>query len=249
MSKENTQTLNVHQRIAKIRGMVEVCQKNASGYNYKYVSEEEVLAKVAAGMDKYGLNLYVSLVADKLEATHMLYEKKKTGRNGAEITETVDEFMVTGQLEYTWVNTDNPEDCLTVRWPLVGQQSDASQAVGSAMTYMNRYFLLKFFQVATPQDDPDNWRSKKKQAEDQANTELARQLIDEAHQLVSDHLAALSSEDVAKNFKATLAETVRKYAKSKTTGKPSANYYEITKPDVAAALLDEIRTLLKGAQA
>ena len=37
--------------------LLEVMQKNKSGYNYKYVTDEEILAKVTAFIDKYGLSL------------------------------------------------------------------------------------------------------------------------------------------------------------------------------------------------
>ena len=42
---------------------------------------------------------------------------------------------------------------------MVGQQADGSQALGSGLTYANRYFLLKYFNVATSEDDPDAIRS------------------------------------------------------------------------------------------
>ena len=43
MSETN---LNLVQKLAKIREMVEVLRKNKSGFNYKYVTEDEILARV-----------------------------------------------------------------------------------------------------------------------------------------------------------------------------------------------------------
>ena len=40
------QAMNIYQKLAKIRKQVEVIQKNKSGYNYKYVSEDEILARI-----------------------------------------------------------------------------------------------------------------------------------------------------------------------------------------------------------
>lgn len=37
--------MNIYQKLARIRKQVEVIQKNKSGYGYKYVSEDEILAK------------------------------------------------------------------------------------------------------------------------------------------------------------------------------------------------------------
>ena len=53
---------------------------------------------------------------------------------------------------------------IVVPWGLVGQQADASQSFGSGLTYTYRCFLLKYFGVSTVDDDPDNWRSKQREA-------------------------------------------------------------------------------------
>lgn len=49
------ESLNIYQKLAKIRKQVEVIQKNKSGFNYKYVTDDELLAKLTVLMDKYGL--------------------------------------------------------------------------------------------------------------------------------------------------------------------------------------------------
>lgn len=48
------QNMNIYQRLAKIRKQVEVIQRNKSGYGYKYVSEDEILAKISGFMDMPG---------------------------------------------------------------------------------------------------------------------------------------------------------------------------------------------------
>ena len=45
MANEEIKDLNLVQKLAGIRKMVEVIRKNKSGYNYKYVSEDEILAR------------------------------------------------------------------------------------------------------------------------------------------------------------------------------------------------------------
>ncbi|MBE5733985.1 MAG: hypothetical protein E7347_02925 [Clostridiales bacterium] len=56
MSKEK-ENLNIHQKLLKIADMAGVLQKNKAGFNYKYVTEEEIQAKITAGMQKYGVRL------------------------------------------------------------------------------------------------------------------------------------------------------------------------------------------------
>ena len=70
--------MNIYQKLAKVRKQVEVIQRNKSGYGYKYVSEDEILAKVSGFMDKYGLSLIPGIVHNSSEVSP--YNTKKTKR-------------------------------------------------------------------------------------------------------------------------------------------------------------------------
>ena len=156
--------LNIYQKLAKIRKQVEVIQKNKRGYGYTYVSEEEILAKITVFMDKYHLSLVPGIVGGTTKVEPYPYKKTKTTKGGEIYEENVNEVLVSADMTWTWVNNDNPEEKVVVGWTLVGQQSDASQAFGSGLTYSDRYFLLKYFNVATTDDDPDAHRSKQRAA-------------------------------------------------------------------------------------
>ena len=39
--------MNLYQKLAKIRKQVEVIRKNKKGFNYSYVSDDEILARVS----------------------------------------------------------------------------------------------------------------------------------------------------------------------------------------------------------
>ena len=149
--------MNIHQKILKIADAAGILQKTKTGFNYKYVPEEEIQAKVTAGMQKYGVMLYHSIVPGTLQVMPYTYQKTKD--------KTINEFIVHADTVYTWVNADKPEETVEVPWVLVGQMEDASQAFGAAETYCNRYFLMKSLQLATSEADPDNYRSKQKEAE------------------------------------------------------------------------------------
>jgi len=166
MSKNNedVSALNIHQKLLKIADMAGVLQKNKSGYNYKYTTEDEIQAKITAGMQKYGVMLYPSLVPGSLKVEPYHYEKVKS-KNGNDIITPVHEIIVSAEVIYTWVNVANPEEKIECTWAYVGQMEDASQAFGAGATYGNRYYLLKALQLATTDDDPDNYRSKQKKAE------------------------------------------------------------------------------------
>ena len=165
--------------------MAGALRKNKAGYNYKYVTEDEIQAKITAGMQKYNVLLLPGLRPDTLKVFPISYEKfdKKEKKNV-----NVNEVIVSCEVEYTWINTDNPQEQVKCGWAYVGQMEDASQAFGAGATYGNRYYLLKALQLATVDDDPDNYRSKQKQAEDdelkRAEKEESEKVKAVVHQIV-----------------------------------------------------------------
>ena len=213
--------LNLYQKLAKIRKCVEVVQKNKAGFSYKYVSDDELLAKITGSMDKYGVSLIPSIVPNTFNVAPYTYTKVKKG-----VEEIVNELMVNADMAYRWVNNDNPDEYIEVPWALVGHQSDASQSFGSALTYSYRYFLLKYFGVATPDDDPDAWRSKQKAAEAEEDKLLAEQIINTLDETVRIFLT--DNKDKAAEVK----ELMTKYVKD-------ANYKKITEPALAQKLLED----------
>lgn len=237
--------MSIYQKLAGIRKMVEVIRKNKSGYNYKYVSEDEILARVTAGMDKYHVLLYPGIVPNTAAITPYNYTKVKSAKNGDKIEESVNEVLVNADMTFTWVNLDNPSDQLIVPWVIVGQQSDASQAVGSGLSYLHRYFMLKFFQIATPDDDPDNWRSKKLEAAEAEERQIVNGLVEEIDGLVSGYLSAISDEDRLKDARSKLTTLVKKYVKD-DKGKPSGNYRLISAVKTATDLLEAVKKFVGG---
>lgn len=160
--------MNLHQKLLKIANMAGALQRTKAAYGYKYVPEEDIQAKVTAGMQKYGVMLYHSIVPGTLNVMPITYTNKSN--------KTCHEVIVSADTTYTWVNTDNPEEKIKNSWVFVGQMEDAAQAFGAAETYANRYYLMKSLQLATTESDPDNYRSKQQQAEDFEKKEAEKKL-------------------------------------------------------------------------
>lgn len=233
-------TMNIHKKLAAISKMAGALQKNKKGFNYNYVSEDEVLAKVKAGMEKYGLMLYVGYVPNTLKTEFNTYIKKKMQKINGNLTpteETVAEYIATAELEYEWVNIDNPSERIKKHWMLAGSQSDVSQAIGSGLTYMNRYFLLKFFQFATSNDDPDNWNSKKGKARDDDDSEEAAEIMNGANELITNFASGLKDGE-NEIFREKIGDIAKKYAKDKK-GNPSMNFMAIKDVGVARKFIAE----------
>lgn len=183
----STKEMTLHQKILKIADMAGVLQKSKSGYSYKYVPEEDIQAKVTAGLQKYGVMLYNSIVPGTLNVTPITYEKYDVKIKG---TKPVNEVVVSADMTYTWVNVDNPMDRVETTWAFVGQMEDAAQAMGAGLTYANRYYLMKQLQLATTESDPDNYRSKQKEAESYEEEAAAKEAAEALTKKIEDVIAA-----------------------------------------------------------
>lgn len=224
--------LNIYQKLAKIRKQVEVIQKNKSGYGYKYVSEDEILAKISVFMDKYGLSLIPSIVGGTMGVEPYTYKKTKSTSKGDIYEEINNEVLVGADMVWTWVNNNNPEERVEVGWALVGQQGDASQAFGSGLTYSSRYFMLKYFNVATPDADPDHFRGKQRAAELAEDKMIAEQIIQNVDETIKGFLAENHNK----------AEDVKKFVEKYVKG---GNYFAITESVLASKLLADFKETFK----
>ncbi len=225
------ENMNIYQKLAKIRKQVAVLKKDASGYNYKYVTEEHILANITGLMDKYGISLIPSINPGTTEVTPRTYIETKTTKSGATFDKTINEFLLTAEMTWRWLSVEKPEEFIDIPWVIVGQQSDASQSFGSALTYSSRYFLLKFFNIATSNDDPDKFRSEQKKATDADDKLIADGITGEVHKIVEIYLLAYPDN------RQKVIELAEKYIKG-------GNYKNIKDPAVAAKLLEDASKVL-----
>lgn len=137
--------MNIYQKLVEVRKSVPYLQKEAQGHQYQYTGSSQVLAAVRQKLDDLGLYLTCDIVG------HNLIDGK-TAKGGREVTTELD-------LEFTWVNAENPEEKVKIKW--YGQGVDNSEkGVGKALTYAEKYFMLKQFNIATDKDDPDAFQQK-----------------------------------------------------------------------------------------
>lgn len=156
MKEEKNKSLD--EKLQVIKSEVDIMKKNKDGYGYSYVDEESILLKINSHMINLGIKLTPQLVPGTLHTEVVRYVDKKKN--------DVTDILVTSEMEFIWKDITTGET-IKVPWGLVGQQSDGSQAFGSGLTYSNRYFLLKYFNISTSQDDPDEIRKRIKQEEEQ----------------------------------------------------------------------------------
>ena len=223
---------NIYQKLAKVKKSVEVLEKNKSGYGYKYVSEDEILARITGIMDKQHLSLIPQIVPGTFKAEPYAYTKVSYSKETKTMVETpVNEIITQADMKFVWINNDDPSEFVVVPWAMVGHQADGSQGYGTALTYAYRYFLLKFFGIATTSDDPDEWRGKQAAAAEEEKQKALTEILDEFDERVRLYLAANPGK----------TEEVQKFSKKYIK---SGKYKEIKNVALASVMQTKGRTFL-----
>ena len=141
MSEEK---LNLFQKIADVKANIDGFTKDTKGYQYTYVSGSQVLHKIRAKMEEHNLLFMPSINSAEYKEIEVMVKGKMKPN-----------ILVSVDLKYTWINADNPEERFEMPFYAVGHQDDASKALGTALTYSERYLLLKMFNIPTDEDDAD----------------------------------------------------------------------------------------------
>ena len=222
-------SLNLYQKLAKIRALSDVVKKEKSGYGYKYADITTILANITAGMKKQGVSLIPGIVPGTISVTPNVITNTKFDKQGNSRTTTTTEMLVKAEMTFTWVNDEHPEERIVVPWVVTGSQSDPSQALGAGLTYCTRYFLTNYFEIAQSENDVDTYRSKQKAAEVSEDKQIAESIIAKFDELLKTYL---SDHD---DKKEELSKFVKRFVKD-------GNYFKIKEPSLAAKLLKDFQT-------
>lgn len=146
--------LNIYQRLLKITEELKTVEKNlnvqvSSKNSYKAVSERDVLDAVKPLEAKYGVYSYA--YDRKIIENGELTSTKKDFQTG-EVREQKQLYMRL-EVTYRFVNVDNPQEYIEIK--TYGDGIDTGdKATGKAMTYADKYALLKAYKISTG-EDPD----------------------------------------------------------------------------------------------
>jgi len=130
--------LNLYQKLVEIRKQVLYVKKDNKGFNFNYASGEDIICAIRPMMDELGI-----LLIPDVESFELVEIKKGANTNSVpKIT-----------ISHTWINAENPIERITTKATYFEDKMAGCQSIGAMMTYAERYFLYKFFQVATGADD------------------------------------------------------------------------------------------------
>jgi len=133
----------IYQKLLTIQQRVNGLGKDKSTYNYKYVTGDKLLGEVKPMMNELGLLLKQEVLS--IENTRQDYVTKSGSKS---------EILSKVMMKFTWIDTESGEKDENLFG--ANGQNDWEKGLGSALTYAERYFLLKYFHIATDEDDIDN---------------------------------------------------------------------------------------------
>lgn len=215
-----SETKNIFQRMSAITAELRTVAKNLTvptgGKNsYKAVSERDILDAVKPLEEKHGVYSYP--VARTVLESNML--ESENSYNGQ--TKKTTTFMTRIESVYRFVNVDNPAEYVETTTFAEGIDSQ-DKGSGKAMTYADKYALMKAYKISTG-DDPDQDPSEEKEytratpkaapnPAPKAKQKTPReQLIAKLNELginINDYAAekGLTKETTAETYTALLAE-------------------------------------------
>lgn len=143
--------MNIYQKMAAITADLNAVAKNLKvgegKSSYKAVGEADVLAAVKPLEQKHGVYSYP--VSRSIIDRDVITTKKSYNGQESETTK----FFMRVETVYRFVNIDDPSDYIDIFTYGDGIDS-GDKAPGKAMTYGDKYALLKAYKIITG-DDPD----------------------------------------------------------------------------------------------
>lgn len=125
----------IYKKLLEIQKRINGLGKDTRGYNYQYVSGSKVLGAIKPLMNEQGLILKQEIID---VATAPAGEK---------------DVLFTVNMRFTWVDVESGET--DVNTFAAAGCNGKDKGIGAALTYAERYFLLKYFHIATDEDDVD----------------------------------------------------------------------------------------------
>ena len=214
-SAPKTAPLNIFQRMLAATSEINRVAKNlkvdiSKSQSYKAVAESDVLEAVKPIEEKYGIYSYPvsrKIIKDEAYTTTSEYDGRKSEKTT---------FFMRLETVYRFVNTDKPDEYIDITTYGAGVDTQ-DKAPGKAMTYADKYALLKAYKIQTG-DDPDanpSGNLGKKKFEKPTAEQLAQA---EELGINLDGLAAYAKckvEEISKDILANAIEMKQKALKKK----------------------------------
>jgi hypothetical protein len=152
-------------KLLEVKKKVPYLQKDKKSFQYSYATPSKVLGTLNPLLNDAGLLLKSEVISATHQRVFVKHKKDKTSGEFIDVYETLYDL----ELRFTWVDVDtgDKDENMFFASGLNGDE----KGVGSALTYGERYFLLKYFNIPTDDDDPDSFQEKQ-MSEDEKKEEV-----------------------------------------------------------------------------
>lgn len=183
--------MNIYEKMSAITNELGVVAKNLNvdmgkGKSYKAVQEKDVLDAVKPIEEKYRVYSYPK--ERKIVDSEILEKETSYGKTK--------NMYLRIETIYEFVNLDKPEEKITMVSYADGIDS-GDKATGKAMTYSDKYSLLKAYKIATG-DDPDKDASPEKGYSRASEEDIKLKLMEEIQGLCI--LKNINPSEIHKKF-------------------------------------------------
>lgn len=138
----------IYRKLLEIQSAIKGLTKDKAAFNYDYVTGDKLLSHIRPMMCDKQLLLLPSVSDVKSQVvTYEVYDRNAKGF----VNKT--EILYVVMLEMKWVDAEDGE-VLVEKWSGSGMNA-FDKGYGSALTYGERYYLLKTFHIPTDKDDVD----------------------------------------------------------------------------------------------
>ena len=216
--------MNIYQKMLAIQNELPIVAKNlevgAGQAAYKAVGEADVLKAVRPLEYKYGIYSY-PYDRHIIESGNMESERYDKYTKENKIKKELFERM---EIVYRFVNVDNPTEYIDIT--TYGDGIDpADKSVGKAMTYGDKYALMKAYKIMTG-DDPDQEASGDLKGTEIKKEPLNQELVDELKDKYSiplEKIATYLKKDVESLTNADLKQIIARKQKQASKAKEGEN--------------------------
>lgn len=127
--------MNIYEKLLEVKKTINGLEKDGNGEKFKYVSSNMVLSSIRKKMNELGILLIPEIIDT--------------------VAERGDRVIMTQlKMNMTFVNCEKPDEKIKTPWYGQGIDYGSERGVGKALTYAEKYFILKFFNIPTDGDDP-----------------------------------------------------------------------------------------------
>ena len=179
--------MNIYEKLIEVRKAVPYLKKDNQGNQYSYVSSSQTLGSLKSKMDELKLLL---IPAVKDHGVHMDTVEYKDHNGKLKRTTTYFTELV---VEFTWLNAEKPDEKIVCSWYGQGVDIAGEKGVGKALTYAEKYFMLKFFNIPTDKDDPDKFQKKFDEEHEQPAKQQKKPPADAISKAQLDRLFAIAN--------------------------------------------------------